>query len=218
MPKPADLTGQKFGKLTVKTKAYTDANGRVHWHCQCDCGGESFPITSNLKSGKTKSCPSCPRGTHGDSEKPEHKAWKFIKRQGEIPETWNQYVQFLSDIGRRPSPEHELARHDIREPHGPTNTYWRNENEEREYRRSLRMCDEFVIHMRAIIDPGTGEATGTGKETPRLFTWNPPPQGNRTTAERPWFAMFPGEKDDEDASPSSGMVAGTTLTNCHSQK
>ena len=37
MPKLVDLTGQRFGKLTVLKKA-PSRNGKVYWLCQCDCG------------------------------------------------------------------------------------------------------------------------------------------------------------------------------------
>ena len=50
-----DLTGQKFGRLTVVRFGHKE-NGRKYYLCQCDCG--NFKIVSNhsLKSGNTKSC------------------------------------------------------------------------------------------------------------------------------------------------------------------
>jgi hypothetical protein len=231
MPKAVDLTGQKFGKLTVKENAGR-MNGHNWWYCECDCGQLTLNSTSSLNAGRSKSCGCAPKNynpkrgkdnprfKHGGCTKnqsPEYTVWVNLRsdtrRTGEVPKEWDDYQQFFKDVGWRPSAEHVIARHDVREPHGPTNTYWRNENEEREYRNSLRMCDEFVIHMRAIIDPGPGETTGTGEEGPRLFTWNPPPQGNRTTAERPWFAMFPSEEVNEDTSPSRSLVARESLVN-----
>lgn len=57
MGKFQDLTGQKFGKLTVIKQA-TKLRGRTAWLCKCDCGNENFiHVTSNdLKTGNTKSC------------------------------------------------------------------------------------------------------------------------------------------------------------------
>ena len=46
-----DLTGQKFGDLTV-----IDYAGHGKWNCQCSCGKTTTVITHNLKSGSTKSC------------------------------------------------------------------------------------------------------------------------------------------------------------------
>ena len=50
-----DLTGQKFGKLTVLEKAYSK-NYSIYWKCQCDCGNISYVTTDHLMSGHTKTC------------------------------------------------------------------------------------------------------------------------------------------------------------------
>lgn len=51
-----DLTGQKFGRLTVVGQAPNDKNNKVVWRCVCDCGKETTVIGSRLYTGKTKSC------------------------------------------------------------------------------------------------------------------------------------------------------------------
>ena len=33
-----DLTGQKFGRLTVIKRADNNKNGSTRWLCKCDCG------------------------------------------------------------------------------------------------------------------------------------------------------------------------------------
>lgn len=50
-----DLTGQKFGKLTVLFRG-PNQNGRVMWQCRCDCGKEHAASAHDLKAGKCKSC------------------------------------------------------------------------------------------------------------------------------------------------------------------
>ena len=35
-----DLTGQKYGMLTVLGKAGYEANSHMKWRCKCDCGKE----------------------------------------------------------------------------------------------------------------------------------------------------------------------------------
>ena len=55
MPPFKDLTGQKFGRLTVIERDVS-IKGRVKWVCRCDCGNLQSVVTSNLKSGHTKSC------------------------------------------------------------------------------------------------------------------------------------------------------------------
>lgn len=57
MSKPNDLTGRRFGRLTVlhATEMRDGARGIV-WMCKCDCG-EVLPISGqSLKRGITKSC------------------------------------------------------------------------------------------------------------------------------------------------------------------
>ena len=38
MPKYKDLTGQKFGRLTVIKKDPEKLGGAAYWICQCECG------------------------------------------------------------------------------------------------------------------------------------------------------------------------------------
>lgn len=55
-----DLTGQKFGLLTVLyrdvDKEKTVKNTNSYWCCKCDCGNLHTVRSSDLKSGKIKSC------------------------------------------------------------------------------------------------------------------------------------------------------------------
>jgi len=51
-----DLTGQKFGRLTI-VKRHGSTGGRLAtWLCKCDCGNKLVVIGGNLHSGGTKSC------------------------------------------------------------------------------------------------------------------------------------------------------------------
>lgn len=57
-----DLTGQKFGRLTVikQIDDYIDPQGnhRARWLCQCDCKNHTMVkvVDSRLKNGRTQSC------------------------------------------------------------------------------------------------------------------------------------------------------------------
>lgn len=59
MAKFQDLTGQRFGRLTVIERA---ENGRcggkavTKWLCRCECGTEKIIEGHSLKRGRTKSC------------------------------------------------------------------------------------------------------------------------------------------------------------------
>ena len=61
--KKLDLTGQRFGKLTVIEPA-ENVGGRTAWRCRCDCGGETVVKTQHLRSGHTASC-GCINGPGG---------------------------------------------------------------------------------------------------------------------------------------------------------
>lgn len=50
-----DLTGQRFGRLTVMHRA-ENRGGRVFWHCLCDCGNEKDIPASTIKDGRSRSC------------------------------------------------------------------------------------------------------------------------------------------------------------------
>ena len=60
MGKFKDLTGQRFGKLMVVSRAddYIKPNGNkiIQWRCVCDCGNEVVVRGEYLRSGQTKSC------------------------------------------------------------------------------------------------------------------------------------------------------------------
>ena len=53
--KKLDLTGQRYGRLTVLGPA-ENVGGRTAWRCRCDCGGEAVVKTSRLREGRTISC------------------------------------------------------------------------------------------------------------------------------------------------------------------
>lgn len=56
MSKFIDLTGQKFGRLTVIERAKNYKSGQSRWLCKCDCGNEKVIAVGNLKNGHTQSC------------------------------------------------------------------------------------------------------------------------------------------------------------------
>ena len=53
-----DITGQRFGKLTVvaQDKPRSGEGNGTYWHCVCDCGQHKSVQKSNLLGGNVKSC------------------------------------------------------------------------------------------------------------------------------------------------------------------
>jgi hypothetical protein len=56
MRKFIDLTGQRFGRLTVISRAYRNRQREWCWNCICSCGNHCVIKGSNLKAGHTQSC------------------------------------------------------------------------------------------------------------------------------------------------------------------
>lgn len=57
MGKFIDMSGQKFGRLTIVRQVGTQSKNRqIVWLCKCDCGNNATATRSNLVSGRMKSC------------------------------------------------------------------------------------------------------------------------------------------------------------------
>lgn len=85
MPKLNDLTGKKFGRLTVVKRAKNSAKCETMWECICDCGSSVVVRGRSLTQGITKSCgcsrkdPRPYRRTHGMSKTRLYRIWSLIK-------------------------------------------------------------------------------------------------------------------------------------------
>lgn len=55
MPNFIDLTGDKYGRLTVVSRA-ANRNKKTYWLCECDCGNKTEVDSGHLRNGHTKSC------------------------------------------------------------------------------------------------------------------------------------------------------------------
>lgn len=78
MPAFIDLTGHKYGKLTVIKQAERK-NGRIAWLCRCDCGNEIVVTSNSLRTGNTKSCGCLIRKQHKKKSIPQ------LEHPDEIP-------------------------------------------------------------------------------------------------------------------------------------
>ncbi len=56
--KAKDITGMRFGRLTVleKTEERDINNGSVIWKCKCDCGNITYVAEGKLVEGSIRSC------------------------------------------------------------------------------------------------------------------------------------------------------------------
>ncbi len=80
MKKAQDLSGQRFGKLTVLERAGAKGH-HTTWLCKCDCGNAVTVSRGNLLNGHCKSCgclkhrPAVNR-THGQSKTRLYYVWR----------------------------------------------------------------------------------------------------------------------------------------------
>lgn len=95
---------------------------------------------------------------HGLMDTPEYRAWTGMRRRChnrrcaewdnyggrgiEVCERWDRFLNFLSDMGHRPSPQHSLDRIDMNGHYEPSNCRWATRSEQNQNTRKNR----FIIH------------------------------------------------------------------------
>jgi hypothetical protein len=163
-----DLTGQKFGRLTVLDLFGKGANRENKWRCICECGNETISSAPSLRNGHKKSCGCIQREyasklrktIHGETVKgkvsSEYGIWSKMKGRCHtisddryedyggrgifVCERWrdeeNGFINFLSDMGRRPSPNKSIERRDNDKGYYKENCYWATPKEQSKNRRS----------------------------------------------------------------------------------
>lgn len=93
-----DLTGKRFGMLTVLQRAEKNMYGKPAWECKCDCGKTSVVCGDVLRRGDTKSC-GCMRGVRSFEQKnPEFRR----SRRNKLYNLWSGIIYRCS---------HESASH-----------------------------------------------------------------------------------------------------------
>lgn len=151
--------GLQFERLTVIDVIKKDQKTRLACHCQCG-NFVSIPI---LSWKNTKSCGCLSREvllkrntTHGMSKTSEFNIWGLIidrctnpkspayhnygGRGISICDEWRtSFMQFLSDMGPRPSKKHEIDRIDTNGNYSPENCRWTTSLENNRNRRNNRL-------------------------------------------------------------------------------
>ena len=183
MTNAKDLTGMRFGRLTVKSSPGMDSRRRNRlWLVECDCGATKTVRAFTLLNGSTRSC-GCLHRVHGESHPPtpEYVAWcsairrccsqtakervHYGGRGITFCREWREsYDAFLRDVGRRPSAAYSLERIDNNRGYEPGNVRWATRIEQaRNMRRNVVISVGAVSLTLAEWAERTGISPGTIK-------------------------------------------------------
>jgi len=139
---------------------------RFYWNCVCSCGKERTLDQTSLLREKTKSC-GCKKSLyisnaimiHGDASKglktKEYRTWLGMKRRCynsnrkdykdyggrgiKVCDRWlHSFQNFLSDLGRAPTPRHSIDRKNNDGNYEPSNCQWATDKEQQNNRRPRR--------------------------------------------------------------------------------
>ena len=150
-----DLTGQRFGRLTIIEKTERRNGAHIIWKAVCDCGKTSYPNSNNLLRGISQSCRCLQREKakerltkHGMCKTTEYEIWcGMIKRctnenclryadyggRGiKVCERWrHSFNAFYKDVGQRPEGKSIDRYPDYNGNYEPKNIRWATPHEQR---------------------------------------------------------------------------------------
>lgn len=200
MGSAVDLTGERYGRLTVISRSHKDKHGYVHWNCICDCGNTVSVCGCSLRKGHTKSCGCLHREvfssiaknnrTHGMSKDRLYKIWSSMKMRCQdenhssykdyggrgisVCNLWNTFEPFYEwAMSNGYSPSLTIDRIDNNGNYCPENCRWADKKTQSNNKRNNRI---ITIHGEKHTLSQWSDISGVKKNTiqTRLRKgWNP---------------------------------------------
>lgn len=192
-----DLTGKKFGRLIVLSRAKSK-NGSIMWNCECDCGNIIQSNTGKLNFGVVTSCGCAKREraierntTHGLSKTRLYEIWcgmkkrcynskaKAYSRYGGrgiiICQEWlNDFMNFYNwSISNGYQEDLSIDRIDVNGNYEPNNCRWANDKEQSLNKRDTIYFNLFVID-KPLIEWCKYAQIKYGRAYQRYKNGNPP--------------------------------------------